>query len=470
MFKVALVRTFSQFNYEEPGEPLGIEALAAMLRKNDIDFRLFDRERDSLETVADAIIEYSPSLLGLSVLLEDNAFDALKLLFKVRKRLSVPCVVGGLFVTTDYKKAKALFPSNCRLVVGEGETAILRICSELTGAKYPDMDKPYLPPTEWPWLHRPDLQYYLDIGAPISMKSSRGCPGRCSFCITPLLPNGLNKWFGRNISDVANEMEYLSKHYYPPAFNFIDDDFGALSRLVELTDELKQRNVRCAISLQLRANAIYNAPGYEQILPMLKERGVYFIFVGIESLNKETLEYFNKPIDPMKALKAVQAIRNCGIFVNPGYILWHPLSTIESVKNEATMLRDAGFFTAKTCISNMGLFPGCALHKEQGNRNYSTPLDSLFNTIKIANAPLYDVWLISALKLPRYYSIVHLEPDDKKKTGIINIERELERVNELSYIVLTDFLNDCKSVGADEIYRTSSEVKARFNELGGVFH
>ena len=124
MFKVALVRTFSQFNYEEPGEPLGIEALAAILRKNGIECKLFDRERDSLETVADAIIEYNPSLLGLSVLLEDNAFDALKLLFKIKRKLSVPCVVGGLFITTDFEKAKALFPSDCKLVVGEGETSL----------------------------------------------------------------------------------------------------------------------------------------------------------------------------------------------------------------------------------------------------------------------------------------------------------------------------------------------------------
>ena len=466
MFKVALVRSFSQFNYEEPGEPLGIEALAAILRKNDIECKLFDRERDSLETVANAIIEYNPSLLGLSVLLEDNAFDALKLLLKIGRKLIVPCVIGGLFITTDYVKAKALFPKDCMLVAGEGETSMLKICSEISGVMYPDMDRPYLLPEEWPWLYRFDLQYYLDKCAPISMKSSRGCHGQCSFCITPLLPNGLNKWRGREIVDVADEMEYLSKNYYPPAFNFIDDDFGSLSRLVELTDELKKRNVHCAISLQLRANAVYCTPNYEQTLFELKENGVYFVFVGLESLDEKTLEYFNKRIDPLKALEAVQTIRDCGIAVNAGYILWHPLSTVESVKNEAVKLHDAGLFTAKICISNIGIFPGCELHKKMGNKHYSMPLDYFFNKIKAANAPLYDTWLISALKIPRYYAIAYLEPDRGFLNNISRIEKELERVNELSFKLLMDYEN----ADSNEIAKTAADVKERLYEIGCTFN
>lgn len=465
MFRVALVRTFSQYNYEEPGEPLGIEALAAILRKNNIECKLFDREQESLEAVANAIVEYRPSLLGLSVLLEDNSFDGLKLLLKIRKKIAIPCVIGGLFVTTDYDKAQAIFPSDCKLVAGEGETAILKICSELTGTDYPDMDRPYLSTEEWPWLYRPNLQDYLDMGAPISMKSSRGCHGRCSFCITPSLPNGLSKWSGRKILDVANEMEHLSKIYYPPAFNFIDDDFGSLSRLVELTDELTKRNVHCAISLQLRATVIYNTPDYEQIFRKLKKSGVYFVFIGIESLNEKTLEYFNKHLDPIKALEVVQTIRDCGIAVNAGYILWHPLSTTESIKNEAVMLHDAGFFTAKTCISNMGLFPGCELHKKMGRKNYSMPLNYFFSAIKTANAPLYDTWLVSALKIPRYYAIAHLEPDNKFSNSILKIEKELERVNELSFKVLMDYEN----INVDEIEQTAADVKERFNEIGSAF-
>jgi len=465
MFKVALVRTFSQYNYEEPGEPLGIEALAAMLRKNGIECKLFDRERESLENVANAIIEYNPSLLGLSLLLEDNSFDALKLLIKIRKKLSVPCVVGGLFVTTDHDKARAIFPGYCTLVAGEGETAILEICSGLTGVQYPGVGKPYLMPEEWPWLHRPDLQYYLDMGAPISMKTSRGCYGRCSFCITPSLPNGLNKWHGRRIADVADEMAYLSRRYYPPAFNFIDDDFGALSRLVELTNELKKRGAHCAISLQLRANAVYNTPNYEQLMLSLKESGVYFVFVGLESINEKTLEYFNKRLDPGKALEAIKTIRDHGIAVNAGYILWHSLSTVESVKNEAATLHDAGLFTAKTCISNLGIFPGCELHRKMGNNKYSMPLGFLYSKIKEANAPLYDVWLISALKIPRYYAIAYLEPDRGFSDVIVRIEKELERVNELSYKLLMDYDN----ADIDEIAETAADVKERLHEIDSTF-
>jgi radical SAM superfamily enzyme YgiQ (UPF0313 family) len=465
MFKVALLRAFSQYNYEEPGEPLGIEALAAILRKNNIECRLFDREKDSLDDVTKAIVEYGPSLLGLSVLLEDNCFDALKVLLKVRRKLSVPCVVGGLFVTTDFEKARSLFPGDCKLVRGEGETEILKICSSLTGEEYPDMEKAFLNPNEWPWLYRPDLQYYLDKGAPISMKSSRGCPGQCSFCITPLLPNGLNKWCGRKISDVADEMAHLCRHYNPPAFNFIDDDFGPLSRLIELTDELKKRNAHCAISLQLRASDIYSIPDYEEIFRRLKGRGVYFVFIGIESLNEETLKYFNKNLNPIKALEAIKTICRAGISVNMGYILWHPLSTVESIKTEAVMLREAGLFTAKTCVSRMGLFPGSKLFEETDKDAYSLSMTDFFEKIKNANEPLYDAWLVSALKLPRYYAAAYLYPSDKYTSAIFEIEKELDRVNELSFRLLTDYDN----VKTSEIEETAADVKERFAELGSTF-
>ncbi|MCL2337064.1 MAG: B12-binding domain-containing radical SAM protein, partial [Firmicutes bacterium] len=325
-FRVALVRAFSRADEKELAEPLGIEALAAILRKNDIACRLFDRERDSMADIVEQIVAYNPSLLGLSVLMEDNALDAARLLLKIRQRLAVPCVIGGLFVTASYEQARAIFPKDCYLVRGEGETALLKICAAINGLTYPEMEKPYLLPEEWPWLYRYHLQDYLNLGAPINMKSSRGCPGQCRFCATPSLPDGLNRWRGRKIADVADEMEHLSKLYYPPAFNFVDDDFGPLSRVAELTEELKKRNVRCAFSLQLRAAAVYNTPNYAGIIRKLQAGGLCGVFIGVESFDAKTLAYFNKPLDPFEALRAAQSFRACGMAVNVGYLLWPPLA------------------------------------------------------------------------------------------------------------------------------------------------
>jgi len=448
---------------------MGIEALAAVLLKNGIEFRLFDRETDSMDTVASQIVEYGPSLLGLSVLMEGNAHDAAKILLKVRKKLDVPCVVGGLFVTTSYGNARAIFPKDCMLVVGEGETALLRICSGITGDLYPDMEKPHLAPDQWPWLYRHNLQDYLDMDAPISMKSSRGCPGQRRFCATPSLPDGLNRWSGRKIADVADEIEHLSKLYYPPAFCFVDDDFGPLSRLEALVDELEKRNTRCALSLQLRANTIYNTPDYERVMRKLKERGLYYIFIGIESFDEKTLEYFNKRLDPFKALKAAQTIRDCGIAVTVGYILWHPLSTVGSVRNEAIILRDAGFLTTKTCLSKLIMFKGCKLQKEPEIK-YPDAVQNYYNAAESAIAPLYDAWFAGALDLPKHHCLAYLEPGSSALRNIAAIEKELERLDALAFNALMDHaaVGDAANAAAGEFYRAAAGEAA--NAAAGEFY
>lgn len=460
MFRVALVRAFSQSEYKEPAEPLGIEALAAILLKHGIDFKLFDRELDSLETVVNAVTEYRPSLLGISVLMEENAADAMKLIMMIRKKIPVPCTVGGMFVTTGYEKARALFPGDCTLVTGEGETALLRIISELTGKEYPDTDKQCLSPDDWPWLYRYRLQDYLDIGAPINMKSSRGCPGRCRFCATPSLPHGLNQWRGRSIIDVADEMETLCRQYTPHAFNFVDDDFGSLSRLETLTGELSKRNLRCALSLQLRADTVCRASNLGETMRRLKDGGLSRVFIGLESFDERALAYFDKKIDPVKALDAFQTIRSAGVAIHIGYILWHPLSTVDSVRKEAGQLKEAGFFTTKIIMARLQMFPGCELQRTY--TRFEMPVDAYYEAVRTKAAPLYDVWLKGALDVPLRYCLAHIEPDGDAPGKVISVENQISRLDELSYRILLD----PGSVSDADIAGTASDVKEKLYEIG----
>jgi radical SAM superfamily enzyme YgiQ (UPF0313 family) len=462
MFRVALVRAFSQSDYKEPAEPLGIEALAAILHKNGIEFRLFDRELDSLETVARAVVEYQPSLLGISVLMGENAADATRLILKVRKKITVACVIGGLFVTTCSEEAEALFPHDCELVAGEGETALLRIISKLTGTVYPDSDRKCLLPDEWPWLYRYRLQDYLNMGAPINMRSSRGCPGRCRFCATPSMPHGLNKWQGRNVADVADEMESLCAQYTPHAFNFVDDDFGPLSRVEELTDELKKRGLRCALSLQLRAEAMCREPNLGERTRKLKENGLSRVFIGLESFDRSVLAYFNKEIEPEKSLKVFQTMRASGVAVHIGYILWHPYSTVDSIRREARLLKDAGFFTTKIVMAKLQMFPGCELRREQPREGFTMPVDDYFEIVRSITLPLYNVWLKGALDVPLRYCLAHEEPNGDAPRKVREIEREMGRLDELSFQILLD----PDSTSASAVLETAEDVKKRLREIG----
>ena len=468
MLRVALVRALSQSPFKEPAEPLGIEALAAVLRANGIDYRLFDRELESLDTVVNAVADYQPSLLGISILMEDNTPDALRILAKVRKRHAVVCVLGGMFITTNYDKARALFPGDCRLIAGEGETALLKLCSELSGQPYPDMERQHLEPEEWPWMVRHNLEAYLAMGAPINMKSSRGCPGRCKFCATPSLPYGLDKWRGRPVTDVADEMQALCSQYKPPVFNFVDDDFGPLSRLEQLVDELARRDLHCALSLQLRADAICRVPDLAGLMAKLRAGGLSRVFIGLESFDAEALSYFNKKMDPVKVMQAFQTIRDAGIAIHIGYILWHPLSTIDSVRREARLLMESGFFTTKIVMARLQLFPGCELRREYGDRDHTVmPVDAYCDLVTSRAEPLYNVWLKGALDVPLRYCLACVEPDGDSLEKAIQIETQLNRLDALSYQLIMDPQDDsvCEAI----VLETAEDVRTRLQAIGSNF-
>jgi len=469
-FGVALIRAFSQSDYKEPAEPLGIEALAAMLHLYDFDFRLYDRETDSQDKVVTEILAFKPQVIGVSVMMEDNTPDALRLISRLRTGLpDAVFVAGGLFVTTNFEKARARFPSYCKLIVGEGEVPLLRLCCELSGKKVNLPEKNILHPNQWPWLYRHNLDTYLKESAPINMRASRGCPGRCRFCATPSMPDGLNKWVARDISDVVDEMELLCKTYQPHAFNFVDDDFGPISRVEELTAELKKRNMHCALVMQLRADAVVNTPNLYSRMAELNKNGLCRVFIGLESFDGETLRWFNKLLDPYKTIEAFHVIKNAGVIVHIGYILWHPLATEETVRREAEILRKNGFFTTKIVMGKLRLFPGCGIQLEHPEANYidfPPGLENYYNAVAKKIAPIYDAWLVGALYVPGQYCRAWLEKGGDAGNIVSEIEFLLSQLDELSFSVLMDI----DSVSDDNINKTAAKVKERLYELGCTFN
>jgi radical SAM superfamily enzyme YgiQ (UPF0313 family) len=466
-FKIALIRAFSQSEYKEPSEPLGIEALAAMLFRYDFSCKLFDREKNSQDEIFSEILNYRPDVIGLSVLMDDNAVDALRIIARLRPQLPAAVfVVGGLFVTTNFEKARACFPSYCKLISGEGEIPLARLCCELSGKNF-FFEKKILHPDEWPWLYRHNLKDYIADGAPINMRASRGCPGRCKFCATPSMPDGLNKWQPRLVKNIADEMEFLCEKYSPHAFNFIDDDFGPISRVEEFTNELKKRKMRCALVMQLRADAIVKVPNLAEKSRELYDGGLCRVFIGLESFDEKTLAWFNKPLDPHKTLDAFLAMKSAGIIVHIGYILWHPLATEESVRREASALRNAGFFTTKIVMGKLHSFSGCGLHSEPEEKiHLNSKMENYYNSVAQKIAHVYDAWLVGALYVPRWYCLAWLERGGTAAKIVAEIESLLCELDEISFSVLMNPAD----VADEIIFKKAADVKERLYEIGCTFN
>jgi radical SAM superfamily enzyme YgiQ (UPF0313 family) len=386
MLKVALIRPLYDGDESEFQEPLGVERLAGWLEARGVEARQFDRrlyERTQGLTFWDGFADAfpldasdaagtadtsgtasaAPELIGLSVMSAEDVPDALRLISRLKAHYpNARFIVGGLYVTTAFDDARRRFPADVPLICGEGETSLL----DYVDTGEPDSGASTSTPDTWASPSRPNLERYLRLGCAISLQSSRGCHGSCSFCATPELPAPYRRWQGRSVTLVVDEIETLSLRVRAagllPIFNFVDDDFGSLERVEALGAELARRRLRIAYALQLRVGALLGQTRLAERLEALRRGGFTRVFIGVESLNPLTLRRWNKPYDTGALAEIFSALRQAGISAHIGYILWHADSTVEAARKEAKRLWDMRLYCPKVAESRLVLFPGSRLY------------------------------------------------------------------------------------------------------------
>jgi radical SAM superfamily enzyme YgiQ (UPF0313 family) len=270
------------------------------------------------------------------------------------------------------------------------------------------------------------LQRYLRLGCAISIHSSRGCHGNCSFCATPELADGYRFWQGRDICNVVDELQALQTRVreagFLPVFNFVDDDFGSLKRIEDLDVELRQRKLKLAYSLQLRASALIGQPDLRNRIRRLREGGFTRLFIGVESLDEDTLSSWGKAYDTLALIEALSVLREEGVKVHVGYILWHAGTTVERAKAEVRRLREAALFSTKCAESRMVLFPGSRIYREVGESGdfkasgwqaLTPDVERVYQQLVEYIAPIYAVWVKGAILSPNLAGWEHLTVRDK---------------------------------------------------------
>lgn len=403
----------------ELAEPLGPEAICGYLRRAGVACRVFDRR---LGATVDEIQAYGPAAVGFSLMTEEDVPDALRTLM----RLQAPgrrFFAGGLLVTCEMARCRALFPSGTVLIPGEGEGPVLTL---LTGVP---LSRPG--PDDWAFAARDDLSAYLARGAAISLRTSRGCRGGCRFCTTPSTAHGRHET--RSLSLVVGEMAALAAQGHPPIFNFTDDEFGDLDRIHRLNEGLHRAGLRSAYSLELRPEVVCRAAPEDW--RDLHAGGLCRVFTGLESLDRQTLRRWHKPTDPQRLIHAVEECQGAGILCQVGYILFHPESTVASVRAQVTELRRHDLFTPKAALSRLALYPGSALHAESGLRGYALSalepaVEQLYEQWSAAIGWLYDLWSSCASRLPNAACRRFLDGDNREYS---RLSTALDRLNAAAY-------------------------------------
>jgi radical SAM superfamily enzyme YgiQ (UPF0313 family) len=210
----------------------------------------------------------------------------------------------------------------------------------------PDLDQIPFPDAEFT-SHSgyPDLTYYDEVQgrlkAALTICSSRSCPYNCSFC--GVLTIG-RKYRSREAERVVAELLHFRarhgvnyEHVYFSDANF----FVSPTRALEVAEALYEADPQVTFSFGTRVNQILKAA---EVLPRLKERGLRFIELGIESASEPVLERLAKHVKPEVNVAAVRLLKRLGIEISLDFIMLDPATTLPDIRANLEFLREAGFY------------------------------------------------------------------------------------------------------------------------------
>ncbi len=156
-----------------------------------------------------------------------------------------------------------------------------------------------------------------------SLRTSIGCAFSCSFCVIHHLMH--RKYLQRQALDVVNEIENLKeKHIY-----FVDDEmFLNSQRCRQIAELLLKRKIKKEYISWARSDTIVRHP---EIFKLWKEAGLSTLYVGLESMNEEKLQEYNKRLPVETNRRAIAILKELGITLHAAFIV-HPDFSEEDFK------------------------------------------------------------------------------------------------------------------------------------------
>ncbi len=339
---------------------LGIGYLAATLRAHGYSVRVFDFESDPAVILA-AAQRQRPLLIGYSLIFQFYIYRFADLIRLLRAN-GIDChfTMGGHFPSLSYQHALELVPELDSVARFEGELTLLELADRLAR----EQDWRDIPSLAYrrgadvvsnplraltvdldslPYPDR-DFQPMTELGHSIvPLLASRGCARTCSFCSIQTFyrtaPGKIVRT--RHPKRVVEEMVALHRERGATIFLFQDDDFplyGTVWRrwAADFVRELHRSELpgRVVWKMNCRADAVDR-----DLFVSLRDAGLYFVYMGLESGNEEGLRTLHKEITVEQNLRAVETLKGIGLVFEYGFMLFDPSSTFAAIRTNLRFLR-----------------------------------------------------------------------------------------------------------------------------------
>jgi anaerobic magnesium-protoporphyrin IX monomethyl ester cyclase len=345
----------------EDQENLGLRYIMATLAKEGFRSELIPHTPENPEPVIRLAKEKVPLLMGFSLIFQyaiDEIADLTSELRKVGVRSHF--TVGGHFPSIRPREALESMPCIDSVVRFEGELTTVELLrhietpeawDSIEGMAFRRGDEIVVTPprhlvNELDRLPSPIRSGSREIPRNIrvaSLLASRGCLYNCSFC-------SIRQFYGtapgplrriRSPKAVVDEMRTLYKQDGIRFFIFQDDDFAAktgsqrrwVTNFLDALDETGlSSNIRWKISC--RVDDVNS-----ELLRGCQNRGLIYIYLGVESGNDAGLITLNKQITVNQNIQAIETLKRIGVSFDMGFMMFDPDSTINSVRQNIRFLR-----------------------------------------------------------------------------------------------------------------------------------
>ena len=371
-------------------EPLELEIVAGGIPEdNEIKILDLSLEKEPINKFQKILDQMSPDMVGFTSY-SSNSYQVKNLAGIVKKHnRSIVTVVGGLHAT--------IVPHDFAvndidiIVRGEGGTAMKEIVNRFKqnkplffdnralSPKDPEFNlKVMLPAPDYPKVEkipapRRDLvkrsRYYcvwtsspgkrLDSIFPqvASLRTSLGCVFSCSFCVVPKVMKG--RYLQRKPEDVVDEIESISEKY----IYFVDDEmFLNAARTKRIAELILERKIKKHYISWARSDTIVEHP---EMFSLWKKAGLSTLYVGLESMNKASLDAFNKKTGVETNRKAVEVLRDIGITLHASFIVKQDFTKKDFKQVEQDV---KNICPAEVTFTVLSPSPGTAFWYEQKNR------------------------------------------------------------------------------------------------------
>lgn len=405
----ASAAVYSLFGLDLP--PIGLLYLAAALEKAGHAVSVWDAQIEGRHPLPADLL--GADLVGIG----SDTTRIGKALAIARKASScgIPVVLGGPHA--QFAAEPILDTGHVDYIAcGEGEEVIVRLADAIEsgtgpagvpGLLFRDGDRtvatPPLPPPDvealpFPARHLVDLGRYVHMGGRRAspVVTSRGCPGRCSFCSSSTFFGGT--WRARSVDSVLAEIDELYHRFGVRAVAFVDDNFTlSPSRVVALSEGIARRGHDLKWWAFSRVDTVARNPG---MVDSMAAAGCFRIYLGIESGSDETLARLGKRTRSGDAAVAVRVLRDRGIEVHGSYIIGAPGEGREDVERTIELAialdTDIGQFSILTP------YPGTALSEELSDRVFTRRWKHYDGLHLVFRHPRMNRYLLQSLLVKAY--------------------------------------------------------------------